>query len=60
MLDSGLHETILFRTPHTDEGNMTPACRSKSQPAPERESVREKTSKGLKACYVYDGKKEEF
>jgi len=39
MLDSGLHETILFRTPHTDEGNMTPACRSKSQPAPERESA---------------------
>jgi len=36
LMDSGLHETILFRIPHKHEGNMTTASRSKSQPAQER------------------------
>ena len=39
MLYSGLHETILFRTPHKNEGNMTTASTSNSQPAPKRESA---------------------
>jgi len=40
LLDSGLHETILFRIPHKDEGNMTTASRSKSQPAQESRNTR--------------------